>query len=112
MVVQSKDWLFIGRMDALHRLNKTHMFQGAWRGLEPEATLSHLDFILSSKTNEGQASCHKGQIIQFLWFNYYDFYFSAVPTATSAVVVTLIGTQNLNSGFGKLCSSKPGFEID
>ena len=40
------------------------------------------------------------------------FYFSAVPTATSAVVVTLIGTQNLNSGFGKLFSSKPGFEID
>jgi predicted MFS family arabinose efflux permease len=32
----------------------------------------------------------------------FGLFLSAVPTATSAVVVTLIGTQNLNSGFGIL----------
>ena len=40
-VVQSKVWLSIGRMDDLHRNYKTRsMFEGAWKGLEPEATPS------------------------------------------------------------------------
>ena len=39
-VVQSKGWLSIGRMDALHHnYKKRGMFQGAWRGLEPEISL-------------------------------------------------------------------------
>ncbi len=44
-IVQSKGWLSDGRMDALHRNYKRSMFQGAWRGLEPEATPSPLESI-------------------------------------------------------------------
>ena len=45
-VVQSKGWLSIGRMDALHRNYKARSkFQGAWRGIESEATPSPLEVI-------------------------------------------------------------------
>jgi len=44
-----------------------------------------------------------GTYTQFLMISAgFGLFLSAVPTATSAVVVTLIGNQNLNSGFGIL----------
>ena len=46
-IVQSQGWLSIKRFDAVHLNNKTRrMFQGAWRDLEPDATINPLEVTI------------------------------------------------------------------